>query len=397
MAALSSQGDIIIVEKGAEVGFTGRRVIEATFRPQLPDNFQSAEYSLSHGLIDMAVERPELRATLARVLALHRHPTREASGHTHKVEVLPGVGRSRGASGAPAHGNTRTAWETVSLARGMNRPTAQSYLTEIVTDFVELHGDRCFSDDRAIIGGIGFIGGQPVTIIAQEKGTTTSERVSRNFGMPLPEGYRKAIRLARQAEKFGRPVICLVDTQGAHCGVESEDRGQGNAVGDCLTAMSTLRVPVISVILSEGGSGGALAFALANSVGMLENAIYSICSPEAFATILWKAPSRAAEAAEVMRLTAHDALDLAAIDEVIPEPAEGAHTDPHATAEAVGHFILRELEHLMPLDAETLMRKRQQRFRDFLRVEGEHAHEANILNFRTADSEKPELPVAQSS
>jgi acetyl-CoA carboxylase carboxyl transferase subunit beta len=394
MAALSSQGDIIIVERGAQIGFTGRRVIEATFRPQFPEEFQSADYALEHGLIDIAVERSELRATLARLLALHRHRGRDATGHTHKVEILPSSGRHWPNANAGADGK-RSAWDKVRLARKMDRPTAQTYLREIITDFVELRGDRGFADDSAIIGGVGRLGGFPVTVIAQEKGVTTAERVARNFGMPHPEGYRKAMRLARQAEKFGRPVICLVDTQGAHCGVESEDRGQGNAIGDCLTVMSTLRVPVISVILGEGGSGGALALALANSVGMLENAIYSICSPEAFATILWKDSSRSAEAAEIMRITAHEAFEMEAIDEVIPEPTEGAHADPHTAAEAVEHFLVRELERLVPLDAETLMRKRQQRFRDFLRIEQQHTHEASILDFRAIDREEYELSVAQ--
>jgi acetyl-CoA carboxylase carboxyl transferase subunit beta len=238
---------------------------------------------------------------------------------------------------------------------------------------VELCGDRGFGDDQAIIAGVGHIGHFPVSVIAQEKGTNTYERVARNFGMPHPEGYRKAIRIARQAEKFNRPVICFVDTQGAHCGVESEERGQGNAIGDCLMAMSTLRTPVISVILGEGGSGGALALALANSIGMLENAIYSICSPEAFATILWKDSTRAADAAEVMHLTAHDALSIAAIDEVLPEPLEGAHADPSKAARAVERFLIRELERLSVMSPDALMRERQQRFRDFLRInEGEH-------------------------
>jgi acetyl-CoA carboxylase carboxyl transferase subunit beta len=395
MAALSSQGDIIIVEKGAQIGFTGRRVIEATFRPKFPDDFQNAEYALAHGLIDIAVERSELRATLMQLLALHRGYEHDTAGRTHKVEVLPSSGRHWPTAGTSA-GEGRSAWERVKLARKMDRPTAQTYLREIVTDFVELRGDRGFADDPAIISGIGRVGGFPVTIIAQEKGVSTSERVSRNFGMPHPEGYRKAIRLAQQAEKFGRPVICFVDTQGAHCGVESEDRGQGNAIGDCLTAMATLRVPVVSVILGEGGSGGALALALANSVGMLENAIYSICSPEAFATILWKDSSRSAEAAGIMRLTAHEAFEMQAIDEVILEPAEGAHTDPHAAAEAVERFLVRELERFAPLDAETLAQKRQQRFRDFLRFESQYTREASILDFRAAvESEEYGFSVAQ--
>jgi acetyl-CoA carboxylase carboxyl transferase alpha subunit len=294
---------------------------------------------------------------------------------------------------ASSRNSSLTAWEKVCLARRKDRPTARSYLSEIVSDFIELRGDREFADDAAIIAGIGRIGSVPVTIIAQEKGTNTSERVKCNFGMPHPEGYRKAIRIARQAEKFNRPVICLVDTQGAHCGVDSEERGQGNAVGDCLMAMATLRVPVISVILGEGGSGGALALALANSVGMMENAIYSVCTPEAFANILWKDPSRAAEGSEIMRLTAQDALEISAIDEVLDEPPDGAQTDPVKAAHAVSRFLTRELERLSGMDPELLMRERQQRFRDFLRFDREPGRQADILDFRSAVQEECERAV----
>jgi acetyl-CoA carboxylase carboxyl transferase subunit beta len=374
MAALSTQGDVIIVEKGAQVGFTGRRVIEATFRPEFPPDFQSADFVLAHGLVDMVVERTELRETLSRLLQAHRHGARKrknaagnaAAAHSevaclHEQEAVPSPSDS-----------ARNAWERVRLARKLDRPTAKTYLSEIVSDFVELCGDRSFGDDRAIIAGIGRIGTFPVSVIAQEKGTNTPERIACNFGMPRPEGYRKVIRIARQAEKFNRPVVCFVDTQGAHCGVESEERGQGNAIGDCLMAMSTLRVPVISVLIGEGGSGGALAMALANSIGMMENAIYSICSPEAFATILWKDPTRAADAAEVMHLTAHDALTLAAIDEIVPEPPEGAQANPPEAARAIERFLLRELKRLSNLSPSALMAERQQRFRDFLCInEGE--------------------------
>jgi acetyl-CoA carboxylase carboxyl transferase alpha subunit len=277
----------------------------------------------------------------------------------------------------------------------MDRPTAKSYLAQIVSDFVELCGDRSFADDQAIIAGIGRVGSFPVSIIAQEKGANTRERIARNFGMPHPEGYRKVIRIARQAEKFNRPLICFVDTQGAHCGVESEERGQGNAIGDCLMVMSTLRIPVISIILGEGGSGGALAMTLANSIGMMENAIYSICSPEAFATILWKDASRAAEAAKVMRLTAPDALEISAIDEIIPEPPEGAQADPASAAQAVSRFLIRELERLSALSPDALMRERQQRFRDFLRTDedGRNARGTRPIDFCPPVAEERKIPM----
>jgi acetyl-CoA carboxylase carboxyl transferase subunit beta len=396
MAALSSQGDIIIAEKGSQVGFTGRRVIEATFRPQFPPDFQSAEFALEHGIADAVVERSKLRRTLFRLLALHRRGAYDALKHVRRLGFLHGFGRFHSSASEQPQTDARSAWEKVTLARRTNRPTAKSYLDRIVSNFVELSGDRNFGDDQAIIAGVGRIGSLPVSVIAQEKGTNTTERVARNFGMPHPEGYRKAIRIARQAEKFGRPLICFVDTPGAHCGIESEERGQGTAVGDCLMAMSTLRVPVISVILSEGGSGGALALALANSVGMMDNAIYSVCSPEAFANILWKDSSRASEAAGIMRLTARDALEMAAVDEVIPEPAESAYADPEAAAEAVAQFLLRELERLTPMDPDTLVQKRQQRFRDFLRFSDPSAHAAKTLDFKLPDSEDYDFDEVQA-
>jgi acetyl-CoA carboxylase carboxyl transferase subunit beta len=396
MAALSSQGDIIIVEKGAQIGFTGRRVIETTFRPQFPADFQNAEFALTHGLVDTAVERGELRDLLSRLLALHEHQTREPRKPMLRAETAARLAPPDKVSNAASPDKPRSAWERVCLARKMNRPTAQSYIARIISDFVELRGDRGFGDDPAIIAGIGRVGALPVSVIAQEKGTDTLERVRRNFGMPHPEGYRKVIRLARQAEKFNRPIICFVDTQGAHCGVESEERGQGNAIGDCLMTMATLRVPVISVILGEGGSGGALALALANSIGMMENAIYSICSPEAFATILWKESSRAAEASELMHLTARDALEIAAIDEIIPEPPSGAQANPDHAAEAVGRFLIQELERLASMDADLLVKERQRRFRDFLRIEEGSAHESHILDFRIPTQAKDEFSVNES-
>jgi acetyl-CoA carboxylase carboxyl transferase subunit beta len=378
MAALSSQGDIILVEDGpAQIGFTGRRVIEATFRPQFPPDFQSPAFALAHGLVDALVERERLREVLHQLVLLHQQSVAAA------VPVLRARTGSAPQNDAPpltlVQDTASSAWGKVSLARKMDRPRARSYVSALVSDFVELHGDREFGDDPAIIAGIGRIGGVPVSVIAQEKGSTTAERIASNFGCVRPEGYRKAIRIAKQAEKFNRPVVCFVDTQGAHCGVESEERGQGNAIGDCLIAMAALRVPVISVILGEGGSGGALALALANSVGMLENAVYSVCTPEAFASILWRDPTRASEAAEVMRLTARDALDLGAIDEVIPEPLAGAHSDPSQAAQAVSDFIVRELAQLSQMSADTLVEHRQQRFRNFLRTESQPDVESLLL------------------
>ena len=204
-----------------------------------------------------------------------------------------------------------SAWERVQLSRRKDRPTGSDYIKRLFTDFIELHGDRCYKDDKAIIGGIAKFQGIPVTVIAQEKGRTTKENIECNFGMPFPEGYRKALRLMKQAEKFGRPIICLVDTPGAFCGLEAEERGQGEAIARNLFEMSGLKVPVLSIVIGEGGSGGALAVAVADEVWMLENSVYSILSPEGFASILWKDSKKAKEAAEVMRLTAEDLKELA--------------------------------------------------------------------------------------
>lgn len=211
-----------------------------------------------------------------------------------------------------------TPYERVKMARG-NRPTGLDYLTRVFVDFIELHGDRHYGDDTAIVGGIASLHGVPVTVIAIERGHTVKERTFRNFGAPHPEGYRKALRLMKQAEKFGRPIICFVDTAGAHCGIGAEERGQGQAIAENLLEMSTLCVPIISVLIGEGGSGGALALAVADRVWMLENAVYSVISPEGCASILWKDSTKAEEAANSLKLTAQDAKELGIIEEILSE------------------------------------------------------------------------------
>lgn len=258
-----------------------------------------------------------------------------------------------------------TAWEKVAVARGADRPTSKFYIDSIFEDFIELHGDRNFRDDPAIIGGIARLNGKPVTIIAQEKGVDLQEKTVRNFGSVHPEGYRKALRLMQQAEKFGRPIICFVDTQGAYCGVGAEERGQGEAIARNLAEMMQFTVPIISVVLGEGGSGGALAIAVANKVFMLENAVYSILSPEGFASILWKDASRAAEAADVMKITAEDLKELQVIDEVLAEPEGGAQKEPFVMAEDVKKKLVAELTKLGKWSGEKLQKERYKRFRKF--------------------------------
>ncbi|WP_215533772.1 acetyl-CoA carboxylase carboxyltransferase subunit alpha [Solibaculum mannosilyticum] len=253
-----------------------------------------------------------------------------------------------------------TAWDRVTAARMPGRPTSQYFIDAIFDDFIELHGDRHYGDDASVIGGIALLDGQPVTVIGEEKGQNPADRARRNFGSPHPEGYRKALRLMKQAEKFRRPVICLADTQGAYCGVGAEERGQGEAIARNLKEMMKLTVPVISVVISEGGSGGALAIAVANKVAILQNAIYAILSPEGFAAILWKDASRAKEAAEVMKITADELYELGVVDQIIPEGEE-----PAETAQAVKRYILRELEAMKAMSPQELSHQRYQRFRAF--------------------------------
>ena len=251
------------------------------------------------------------------------------------------------------------------LARNTRRPTAQCYIKAVVDGFIELHGDRGFADDAAIMAGVGWIDGRPVTVIAQEKGADLHERIRRNFGCPQPEGYRKSLRLMRQAEKFGRPIVCFVDTQGAFCGTEAEERGQGNAIADNLIAMAGLRVPTVSVLLGEGGSGGALALAVSDRVAMQEHAVYSVLSPEGFASILWKDRTRAAEAAAVMKMSAAEACEMGVVEEVISEGDGPAHENPEQAEENVREFVVRTLAELGEVPLEELMDERYARFRKF--------------------------------
>ena len=251
------------------------------------------------------------------------------------------------------------AYERVRLARANSRPTGLDYIQALSPEFLELHGDRRYGDDAAIVGGLGKLNGRPVTFIAIEKGKTVRERMQRSFGAPNPEGYRKALRLMQQAEKFGRPVVCFVDTSGAYCGIGAEERGQGQAIAENLMEMMGLRTPIVSILTGEGGSGGALALAAADRVFMLENAIYSVISPEGCASILWKDSTKAAEAAESLKLTAQDALALGVIERVIPEKELGSEQ----FYTLLGQTIAGQLEELAHLPKEQLLEQRYARFR----------------------------------
>lgn len=256
-----------------------------------------------------------------------------------------------------------TPWEKVKLARMPIRPTGLDYIERIFTGFLELHGDRLFGEDRAIVGGVAFFGDLPVTVIAQQKGRNTKENITRNFSMPHPEGYRKALRLMHQAEKFHRPVICFIDTPGAFCGLGAEERGQGEAIATNLAEMAMLKTPVISIVISEGGSGGALALGVADRVYMLEHSVYSILSPEGFASILYKDSSKADQAAKDMKLTAQDLHQFGIIDGIIPEPAGGAHNDFDQMMNNVKSILQEDLKALMQEPVEGLLEKRYMKFR----------------------------------
>jgi len=255
-----------------------------------------------------------------------------------------------------------TDWQRAQLARHPKRPYTLDYLERICERFDELHGDRRFGDDAAIVGGMGWIEGNPVMVIGQQKGRDTKQKILRNFGMPKPEGYRKALRLMKTAEKFQRPILCLIDTPGAYPGVDAEERGQAEAIARNLLEMAKLEVPVVAVVIGEGGSGGALALGVADRVLMMENAIYSVISPEGCASILWKDSTQAPKAAEALKLTAPHLLELGVIDGIVKEPLGGAHSDFDAAAAALKEAIIEAFSELSELSAEQLVEERYQKF-----------------------------------
>ncbi|GAB3921800.1 hypothetical protein GCM10029976_009360 [Kribbella albertanoniae] len=350
-ASFSSLGDVILVEPGSLVGFAGPQVIRQTIREELPPGFQTAEFLFERGLVDLVVPRESVRESLAGLLRLHRlaeSPAPPPARHDEPRRRQPGP------SADP--------WEVVGRARNIDRPTTLDYIHRLSDEFVELHGDRVSGDDPAIVGGVARMAGRSVVVIGHQKGHDTAEMVRRNFGMPHPEGYRKAMRLMRHAERFGLPVVTFVDTAGAYPGLQAEERGQGSVIAECIAAMSRLRVPVVSVLTGEGGSGGALALAVANRVLMLEYSYYSVISPEGCSTILWGSATRAADAAAALRLTAPDLLELGIIDEVVLEPAGGAHADPAATVDRVGDAIAATLAELSTRSGADLRDQRYARF-----------------------------------
>ena len=361
-ASFAMLGDIILAEPKALIGFAGPRVIEQTIGQKLPKGFQRSEFLLDHGFVDRIVEREELKDVLTQILEMH-HSADAAEVKEALKDAAKKSADEKAETVKEQIKDSLDAWERVQISRKKDRPVGTDYIDALFTDFMEFHGDRYFKDDHAIVGGIAYFHGIPVTVIAQAKGKTTKENLDRNFSMPSPDGYRKALRLMKQAEKFGRPVICFVDTPGAFCGLEAEERGQGEAIARNLFELSGLKVPVLSVVIGEGGSGGALAMAVADEVWMLENAIYSVLSPEGFASILWKDSKRASEAAEVMKLTAGDLKRLGIIEQVIPEPEEFTDENMEGVCEDLDGRIAAFLESYTEYSADELTAKRYDRFR----------------------------------
>ena len=377
-ASFAMLGDIILAEPKALIGFAGPRVIEQTIGQKLPKGFQRAEFLLEHGFVDKIVEREEQRSVLADILKLHENKIPDY-GQSDNSDMEMKYKSDNAESTETAVGDKResentiwpefipsgnyTPWEHVQLARAKTRPTGKDYIEALFDDFMEFHGDRHCGDDPAVIGGVAFFHGKPVTVLAQEKGEGTRENIARNFGMVSPEGYWKSLRLMQQAEKFHRPVICLVDTPGAFCGLEAEERGQGEAIAKNLYTLAGLTVPVLSIVIGEGGSGGALAFAVADEVWMLEHSVYSILSPEGFASILWKDSKKAKEAAAVMKLTAADLYQMGMIEHVIPEAEPVSRENINDAAAYLENGIEDFLGKYGKTEPEKLLEHRYERFR----------------------------------
>ena len=358
-ASFAMLGDIILAEPHALIGFAGPRVIEQTIGQKLPEGFQRSEFLLEHGFVDKIVERKDQKRVIGQILYMHR-------SHKMNIELKNSVETAGTFVDKPSKSQAdggKTAWDTVLLSRKSDRPVATDYINALFDEFIEFHGDRYFKDDGAIVGGVAMFHGMPVTVIGQQKGKNTKDNIIRNFGMPSPDGYRKALRLMKQAETFGRPVICFVDTPGAFCGLEAEERGQGEAIARNLFEISDLKVPVLSIVIGEGGSGGALAMAVADEVWMLENAIYSILSPEGFASILYKDSKKAPDAAKVMKVTAKDLLQLKLIERIVPEEEPACTDSLYRLAEYMDSAMAEFFKTYLAMSDEELREHRYQRFR----------------------------------
>jgi acetyl-CoA carboxylase carboxyl transferase subunit beta len=365
-ASFAMLGDVILAEPGAMIGFAGQRVIRDTIKEELPKGFQCAQFQLEHGFVDAIVNRRAMKDTLARLLE-SAQPVNGQEQKTENTAALLGNGKSQENSteNPAAKATQKTAMEIVRAARDAHRPTTREFIDAIFTDFLELHGDRQFGDDGAIVGGIARFQGREVTVVGIQKGRNLDENIATNFGSPHPEGYRKALRLMKQAEKFGRPIVTFINTAGAYCGIGAEERGQGEAIAMNLMEMIAIKVPIICILIGEGGSGGALALGVGDQVWALENSMYAILSPEGFASILWRDPSRVEEAATRMKLTAPDLLKQHVIEEIIPEATDGIAQNPSYTMEAITKKLEGAFEKLCAVPTEELLENRYNRYRSF--------------------------------
>ena len=348
-ASFAMLGDVILAEPNSLIGFAGPRVIEQTTKQKLPVGFQTSEFLYEHGFLDMIVIRRELKERIYEILKAHQKP---------KV-----IERKRKTISVCTFCDYKDSWKKVQLSRKIDRPTTVDYITHVFERFIEFHGDGETGEDQAIIGGIAFLDNIPVTVIGHQKGKRTEERIIRNFGMAHPEGYRKAIRLMKEAEKFRRPIITFIDTPGAACGVEAEKRGEASAIAKCIYEMFNLKVPILSILIGEGGSGGALGLAVANEVWAMENSTYSILSPEGFASILWKNEKRAKEAANLMKMTAKDLLDLGVIEKILPE-GNGA-SEFKVITDFLQVQILDFIYNMSLKNEDEIVASRETRFRSF--------------------------------
>jgi acyl-CoA carboxylase subunit beta len=397
-ASFAALGDVNLAEPGALIGFAGARVAAGTIAEELPPGFQRAEFLLEHGFVDRIVPRARLRDEVALLLRMLRpsegprlgHPTNGsarvpmlgamadgASAIATAIVGSQGGERGNGTTKPQPQPATRTTraplperqgedevWERVLLARDPARPHTRELAQAIGADFLELHGDRLFRDDPAMVGGLLRVGNRPIVIVGHQKGSDTTENIRRNFGMPHPEGYRKAQRLFALAERFGLPVVTFIDTPGAFPGPASEERGVAEAIARSIMQLSGLATPVVAVITGEGGSGGALAIAVGDTVLALENAVYSVISPEGCAAILWRSPDKARAAAAAMRITAGEQVLLGVVDKVVPEPAGGAQRDPAVAARRLREAIVGQLERLAAVPPDELIAGRYRRYRD---------------------------------
>lgn len=361
-ASFASLGDVIMAEPNATIGFAGKRVIKQTIGEELPIGFQTSEFLQEHGMVDGIVQRKRIRQMMQFLTITNRYKTGYANFTTEaKGKFLPFMVHHIQGAFIPA----KPVWEKVRENRGVVRLSSADYIKGIFDVFVEFKGDRLYREDGAIVGGIAMLDGQPVTVISDYRGKSVQENIARNFGMPMPEGYRKALRLMKQAEKFNRPIVSFVNTQGAYPGVGAEERGQGWAIAQNLFELSSLKVPVLVIIIGEGGSGGALATAVGDEVWMLENATYSILSPEGYASILWKDSSRAKEAAEKMRMTSQDLCDMGVIDKIIPEFGGANKKNAGEIFKYLKQEIIKFLKKMDKVGTDEMLNNRYKKFRRF--------------------------------